>query len=212
MGLVDWHHRLMHYYTKSPKSDPYPKVITKHHLHVLSYKELYMIIIYYDAMLFFPEQFFFALLVMQDYSRKMLPLMRRQVFSFFLHHQTWCRPSNGRACIHCPWDHWGPASACQVAGVWLLAHSSCWTCFQGTTVRLAARAPLAEGFQLPENCQLISAIYCISASQQVEQELTLHLQHCAVIKSDAECSDFKFVAERCYHPVVFVNNGFQMVC
>ena len=71
---------------------------------------------------------------------------------------------------------------------------------EGTTLSLAVRAFLAEGFQLPKNCQLISAIYWIAASQRFEEEITLHLQHCAVIQSDAECSQFKFIAGRCNQP------------
>ena len=72
---------------------------------------------------------------------------------------------------------------------------------EGTTVNLAVRAFLAEGFQLPENCQLISAVYWIAASQQFEQEITLHIQHCAVIKCDVQCSKFKFVAGNCNHSI-----------
>ena len=71
---------------------------------------------------------------------------------------------------------------------------------EGTTISLAVRAFLAEGFQLPENCQLISAIYWIAASQRFEKEITLYLQHCAVIKSDAQCSQFNFLAGRCNQP------------
>ena len=71
---------------------------------------------------------------------------------------------------------------------------------EGTTISLAVRAFLAEGFQLPENCQLISAIYWIAASARFEEEITLHLQHCAVIQSDAESSKFKFIAGRCNQP------------
>ena len=66
---------------------------------------------------------------------------------------------------------------------------------EGTTISLAVRAFLAEGFQLPENCQLISAIYWIAASQRFEEEITLHLQHCAVIKSDAQCSSSNSLQE-----------------
>ena len=71
---------------------------------------------------------------------------------------------------------------------------------QGTTISLAVRTFLAEGFQLPKNCQLISAIYWIAASQHFEEEITLHLQHCAVIKSDAECSQLKFIEGSCNQP------------
>ena len=71
---------------------------------------------------------------------------------------------------------------------------------EGTTISLAVRAFLADGFQLPQNCQLISAIYWITASQRFEKEITLHLQHCAAIKSDAQCFQFKFIAGRCNQP------------
>ena len=71
---------------------------------------------------------------------------------------------------------------------------------EGTTISLAVRALLAEGIELPKNCHLISAIYWIAASQHFAEEIILHLQHCAVIESNAQCSKLKFIAGRCNQP------------
>ena len=49
---------------------------------------------------------------------------------------------------------------------------------EGASISLAVRAFLVEGFQLPDNCQLITTIYGISRGQHFKQEITLHLQHC----------------------------------
>ena len=53
---------------------------------------------------------------------------------------------------------------------------------------------------MPENCQLVSAIFWIKASQLFSSDVILHLQHCAVIESEAQCSQYKFVAGRCSQP------------
>ena len=71
---------------------------------------------------------------------------------------------------------------------------------KGTTISLAVRALLADGIELPENCRLISAIYWIAASQHFDEDVTLHMQHCAIIHSTVECSKFKIIAGRCNQP------------
>ena len=69
-----------------------------------------------------------------------------------------------------------------------------------TTVSLAIKSILTGEFDLPENCQLVSAIFWINASQLFNRDVTLHLQHCVVIESEAQCSQYKFVAGRCSQP------------
>ena len=70
----------------------------------------------------------------------------------------------------------------------------------GTTVSLAIKSILSGEFNLPENCQLVSAIFWIKASQPFSRDVTLYLQHCAMIESEAQCSRYKFVAGRCSQP------------
>ena len=70
----------------------------------------------------------------------------------------------------------------------------------GTTISLAVKSILTGEFELPEKCQLVSAIYWIKASQRFNQNVILYLHHCAVIESEAQCSRYKFVAGRCSQP------------
>ena len=67
----------------------------------------------------------------------------------------------------------------------------------GVTASVAIKVILAGRFQFPENSQLISAIYWISASEQFLEEVAVNIQHCAVIKSDEEASKFRFIIAKC---------------
>ena len=70
----------------------------------------------------------------------------------------------------------------------------------GTTISLAVKFILRGEFELPDNCQLLSAIFWIKASQLFNREVTLHLHHNAIMESEAQCSQYKFVAGRCSQP------------
>ena len=70
----------------------------------------------------------------------------------------------------------------------------------GSTIRLAVKAILTGEFDLPESFQLVSAIFWIKATQLFSRDVTLHLHHCGVIESKAQCSQYKFVAGRCSQP------------
>ena len=63
----------------------------------------------------------------------------------------------------------------------------------GMTSVLTVKALLDGEFVLPENSTLITAIYEIDVSQPFKSLITLYLQHCAVIESDAQSSEFQFV-------------------
>ena len=53
---------------------------------------------------------------------------------------------------------------------------------------------IADGqFQFPENRQLISALYWVSSSEEFLKELSVNIEHCAVIKNEDQCSTFKFI-------------------
>ena len=67
----------------------------------------------------------------------------------------------------------------------------------GVTASVAVRVILAGQFQLPEDSQLISAIYWISASEMFLKEIGVNIQHCAVISSEEECSKFRFIIAKC---------------
>ena len=67
----------------------------------------------------------------------------------------------------------------------------------GVTASVAVRVILAGQFKFPEDSQLISAIYWISASEVFLKEVVVNVQHCAAIRSKEECSKFKFIIAKC---------------
>ena len=67
----------------------------------------------------------------------------------------------------------------------------------GVTASVAVKVILAGQFQLPEDSQLISAIYWISASEVFLKEVAVNIQHCAVIRSEEEGLKFMFIIAKC---------------
>ena len=65
------------------------------------------------------------------------------------------------------------------------------------TASVAVKVILAGQFQLPEDSQLISAIYWISASEEFLKEVAVNIQHCAIIRSQEETSKFRFIIAKC---------------
>ena len=53
--------------------------------------------------------------------------------------------------------------------------------YPGEAVNVTVRVVSADRFQLPENSQLISALYSITSTKKLLKEVTVHIQHCAVI-------------------------------
>ena len=62
----------------------------------------------------------------------------------------------------------------------------------GHRTELHVKAIIAGDFVLPPDCYLVSGIYQISSSEQFKKNVTLHLPHAAIIKSEEEASHFKF--------------------
>ena len=67
----------------------------------------------------------------------------------------------------------------------------------GVTASVAVKVILAGQFLLPEDSQLISAIYWISTSEVFLEEVAVNIQHCAVISSEDECSKYGFIIAKC---------------
>ena len=67
----------------------------------------------------------------------------------------------------------------------------------GVTASVAVKVILAGQFKLPEDSQLISAIYWISASEEFLKDVGVNIQHCAVIRSEEECTKFRFIIAKC---------------
>ena len=67
----------------------------------------------------------------------------------------------------------------------------------GVTASVGVKVILAGQFKFPENSQLISAIYWVSSSVEFIKEVAVNIQHCAVIHSEDQCSQFKFIIAKC---------------
>ena len=68
----------------------------------------------------------------------------------------------------------------------------------GVTAIMEVKVIVATKFKLlSENTQLTSAIYWITCSEEFLEEVTVKIQHSAVIKSEKECSKCRFIFARC---------------
>ena len=73
----------------------------------------------------------------------------------------------------------------------------------GVTASVAVKVILGGQFKLPdENSQLISAIYWIASSKEFLKEVTVNIQHYAVITSEEQCSKFRFIVAKCSQEVL----------
>ena len=61
------------------------------------------------------------------------------------------------------------------------------------TASVAVKVILSGQFKLPENSQLISAIYWISSKEMFLKKVAVNIQHFAVITSEEQCSKFSFI-------------------
>ena len=61
------------------------------------------------------------------------------------------------------------------------------------TATLNVKGIVAGQFELPNDSQLISAIYCISCSEVSSEEMSVEIDHFAVIRSYEQCSKFRFI-------------------
>ena len=67
----------------------------------------------------------------------------------------------------------------------------------GVTASVAVRSIVAGPFQLPENSELISAIYWISSTHAFMKKVTVHLQHCAIICTEEELGHCGIIIGKC---------------
>ena len=67
----------------------------------------------------------------------------------------------------------------------------------GVTASVGVKVILAGQFKLPENSQLISAIYWIYTSEVFLKEVAVNIQHCADLKNEEQCSKCKFFIAKC---------------
>ena len=67
----------------------------------------------------------------------------------------------------------------------------------GVTAFVTVRSIVAGPFELPENSELISAVYWISSTHVFKKKVTVHLQHCAIISTAEECRHLKIIIGKC---------------
>ena len=72
----------------------------------------------------------------------------------------------------------------------------------GVTASVAVKIIFAGQFELPEDSQLISPIYWVSSNNSFLKELTVNIQHGAVITSEEQCAEFKFIIAECSQEVL----------
>ena len=72
----------------------------------------------------------------------------------------------------------------------------------GVTASVGVKIILNGQFKLPENSQLISAVYWITSSEVFLKEVAVNIQHCAVIRSEEQCSKYKFIIAKCSQEVL----------
>ena len=72
----------------------------------------------------------------------------------------------------------------------------------GVTASVGVKIILNGQFKLPENSQLISAVYWISSSVVFLKEVAVNIQHCAVIRSEEQCSKCKFIIAKCSQEIL----------
>ena len=72
----------------------------------------------------------------------------------------------------------------------------------GVTASVGVKIILDRKFKLPENSHLISAVYWISSSVVFLKEVAVNIQHCAVIRSEEQCSKCKFIIAKCSQEVL----------
>ena len=65
------------------------------------------------------------------------------------------------------------------------------------TVSLAVKVIMSGPFQLPDGTHLVSSIYWVSGSQVFDKDVSVHIEHCAVISSEEEASKYKFIVGKC---------------
>ena len=63
--------------------------------------------------------------------------------------------------------------------------------------KINIRVSFSGQFQLPENSDLLSPIFWISAPSKFAKPVTLEIQHCALREDEAIVSDLNFVSTKC---------------
>ena len=85
----------------------------------------------------------------------------------------------------------------------------------GVTASVAVKVISAGQFKLPENSELVSAIYWISCSEELLKPVSVNIQHCAIITNEEEFTKFKFIIAKCSQeclPYKFAEKKWKFQC
>ena len=63
--------------------------------------------------------------------------------------------------------------------------------------QLNVRVSLSGQFQLPTNCELISAVYWVSSLHKFMKAITVEIQHCAALSTDEQSEQLTFIHTKC---------------
>ena len=63
--------------------------------------------------------------------------------------------------------------------------------------QLNVRVSLSGQFELPPECELVSAVYWVSSSHKFTKPLVVEVQHCAALSSDKQSEQLTFVRTKC---------------
>ena len=63
--------------------------------------------------------------------------------------------------------------------------------------QLNVRVSLSGQFQIPSNCELVSAVYWVSSPHKFMKAITVEIQHCAALSSDEQSRQLTFVHTKC---------------
>ena len=80
------------------------------------------------------------------------------------------------------WTKWG-----------LKMHFSENTLSSNETCEVAVKALVGGKFQLPNGCELMSAVYAVSFARKIKKPVKLEIQHCAVLKDENQTKQLSFV-------------------
>ena len=73
---------------------------------------------------------------------------------------------------------------------------------------VTVKAIVAAGqIDLPEGCELVSAVYDISLFQKVTESIAIEIEHCAKLENEAQCEYLSFVISQHDGPFRLVNEG-----
>ena len=73
---------------------------------------------------------------------------------------------------------------------------------------VTVKAIVAAGqIDLPEGCELVSAVYDISLFRKLTESITIEIEHCAKLENEVQCEYLSFVISQHDGPFRLVNGG-----